>query len=228
MITEVLLILPLYLIWFFIWYQFRCLIKIMADVENTLNDDDFFGNIVDTSKKHPHKKEFQCGFIQFCAWCIKNDEFFGDTVDTPKEGIEQHRKRERLKSVIGSGKTYLLGYKQTQEKVDKASNETINITYALYKQRELNGKGEKIGKVLGKHFINLYSGGISRVLKIRNVTKLRQDTENDPIIKEQMANLGCLLVCAFGNFLVPILMAAHTVNNLDLDNKLEDEGYESD
>ena len=30
----------------------------MADVENTLNDDDFFGNIVDTSKKHPHKKEF--------------------------------------------------------------------------------------------------------------------------------------------------------------------------
>ena len=66
------------------------------------------------------------------------------------------------------------------------------------------------------------------MLKIRNVTKLRQDTENDPIIKEQMANSGCLLVCAFGNFLVPILMAGHTVNNLDLDNKLEDEGYESD
>ena len=83
----------------------------MADVESTLNDDGFFGNIVDTSKKHPHKKEVKCGFIQFCAWCIKNDEFFGDTVDTPKEGIEQHRKRERLKSVIGSGKTYLLRYK---------------------------------------------------------------------------------------------------------------------
>ena len=52
MITEVLLILPLYMIWFFIGWRFQFLIKIMADVENTLNDDDFFGDIVDTSKKH--------------------------------------------------------------------------------------------------------------------------------------------------------------------------------
>ena len=43
-----------------------------------------------------------------------------------------------------------------------------------------------------------------------------------------MANLGCLLVCSFGNFLAPILVVVHTVNNLDLGNKLEDEGYESD
>ena len=43
-----------------------------------------------------------------------------------------------------------------------------------------------------------------------------------------MANLGCLLVCSFGNFLVPVLVAAHTVNNLDLGDKPEDEGYESD
>ena len=48
MITEVLLILPLYLIWFFIWWRFRHLIKIMADAQNTLNNDDFFGDIVDT------------------------------------------------------------------------------------------------------------------------------------------------------------------------------------
>ena len=45
----------------------------MTDVENMLNDDEFFGNIVDTSKK----------------------------------GIEQHRKQEFLKIVIGSGKAYL-------------------------------------------------------------------------------------------------------------------------
>ena len=51
------------------------------------------------------------GLYNFARGVLKNDEFFGDTVDTPKEGIEQHRKRERLKSVIGSGKTYLLGYK---------------------------------------------------------------------------------------------------------------------
>ena len=40
--------------------------KIMADVENILNDNDFFG----------------------------------DTVDTPKDGIEQHKKQECLKSVV--------------------------------------------------------------------------------------------------------------------------------
>ena len=72
MITEVLLILPLYLIWFFISWRFQYLIKIKADVENTLNDDDFFGDIVDTSKKTPKKSNDQCGFIQFRAWFIKN------------------------------------------------------------------------------------------------------------------------------------------------------------
>ena len=38
---------------------------------------------------------------------------------------------------------YLLGSKWTQEKVDKANDGTINKTYAEYKQRELNEKGEK-------------------------------------------------------------------------------------
>ena len=55
-----------------------------------------------------------------------------------------------------------------------------------------------------------------------------QDIENDPIIKDQMAYLGCLLVCTFGNFLASVLVAAHTVSNLDLGNELENEGYESD
>ena len=73
----------------------------------------------------------------------------------------------------------------------------------------------------------MYSTRISRVVKIRDVKKLQQDIENDPIIKDQMANLGCLLVCAFGNLLAPILVAVHTVNNLDLGNELENEDYES-
>ena len=51
MITEVLLVLPLYLILFFIWYRFRHLIKIMADVGDILNDDEFFGDVVDTPKE---------------------------------------------------------------------------------------------------------------------------------------------------------------------------------
>ena len=94
------------------------------------------------------------GLYNFARGVLKNDELFGDTADTPKEGIEQHRKREWIKSVIGSGKAYLLGYKWTQEKVDKASDETINKTNkqrelnaAFYKQRELNETGETTGKV---------------------------------------------------------------------------------
>ena len=31
---------------------------------------------------------------------LNDDDFFGDTVDAPKEGTEQHKKREELKSVI--------------------------------------------------------------------------------------------------------------------------------
>ena len=103
---------------------------------------------------------------------LNDDEFFGDTVDTPKEGLEQHGKRKCLKGVISKGKV-LGGKKQwTHERVDKASDETVNKTYAEYKQRELNEKVAKTGKDLGKHVINLYSTGISHVVKIRDVKKL--------------------------------------------------------
>ena len=122
---------------------------------------------------------------------------------------------------------YLLGSKWTHEKVGKVSDETINKTYAEYKQRELNEKGEKTGKALDKHVVNLYSTGISCVVKIIYNKKLQQDI-NDLIIKDQMANLGCLLVCAFGNFLAPVFVAAHTVNNSDLGDELENEDYEND
>ena len=78
---------------------------------------------------------------------------------------------------------FIRAYKWIKETVDKASDETINKTYAEY----------KTGKALGKHAINLYSTRIFRVLKIRDVKKLQQDIESDPIIKDQMTNLGCLL-----------------------------------
>ena len=114
--------------------------------------------------------------------------------------------------------------------MEKASDEIIDKTYAEYKQRELNEKGEKTAKALGKHAIKLYSNGISRVVKIRDIKILQQDVENDPIIKDQMAKLACLSVCALGNFLAPVLVGAHTVNNLDFGDGQdhENEGYESD
>ena len=43
-----------------------------------------------------------------------------------------------------------------------------------------------------------------------------------------MANLGCRLVYTFGKFLTPVLVAAHTANNLDLGDELENEDYESE
>ena len=57
---------------------------------------------------------------------LKDDECFWDTVDLPKASTEHHKKGECLKSVIRKGKAYLLGGKWTQEKVDKASNQTIH------------------------------------------------------------------------------------------------------
>ena len=86
---------------------------------------------------------------------LHDDEFFGDVFGTPKEGTEQHKKREELKCVIDQDKVHLLGNKSTYERVDKASDKTINKTYAEYRQCELNEKRERTGKALGKHVINL-------------------------------------------------------------------------
>ena len=93
---------------------------------------------------------------------LNSDDFFGDIVDTPKEGIEQHKKQECLKSVKDKGKVHFLRHQWTHERVDKASDETINKMYTKYKQHELNEKGENTGKALSKHVINLYSNRISR------------------------------------------------------------------
>ena len=45
-----------------------------------------------------------------------------------------------------------------------------------------------------------------------------------------MADLGCLFVCMFRNYLTPILIAAHTANNVDFGDEPEneDESYESE
>ena len=41
-----------------------------------------------------------------------------------------------------------------------------------------------------------------------------------------MAGLGCLFVCTYGNFLAPVLIAAHTANNADFGYEPENEDYE--
>ena len=81
---------------------------------------------------------------------------------------------------------------------------------------------------MGKHVINLYSTGISQWLIIKHVKKLRQDIENDPIIKDQMANLSCLFVFMFGDHLATVLIVVHTANNIDFGGEPENEFYESE
>ena len=80
----------------------------------------------------------------------------------------------------------------------------------------------------GKYAINLYSRGVCQFVKIRDVKKLRQDIEDNSVIKDQMASLGCLLVYTLGDYLAPILVAVHTVENLDRGDKPEDKDYESE
>ena len=66
------------------------------------------------------------------------------------------------------------------------------------------------------------------MVKIKDVHKLRRDIENKLIIKDQMAGRSCFLVYMFGNFLAAVLVAADTVNNLDLGDEQghENEDYE--
>ena len=65
------------------------------------------------------------------------------------------------------------------------------------------------------------------MVKVRDIKKLQEDTENDPIIRDEMANLGCPLVCTFHNFLESVLVVAYLVNKLDLrlEQSFENKGY---
>ena len=67
------------------------------------------------------------------------------------------------------------------------------------------------------------------MVKIKDVTTLQEDTENHPIIRDQMAKLNGLLMYTFCSFLAPVLDVAHTINNLDLGNDkwFQDEDYKS-
>ena len=82
-------------------------------------------------------------------------------------------------------------------------------------------------KILGRPWENMpliYTLLVFLGWIIRDVHKLCQDIEHDPIIKDQVADLGCLSVCMFGNFLAPVLVAAHMVSNVDLGDESKDEG----
>ena len=136
---------------------------------------------------------------------------FFDEVDTPKEGVENQR--EFLKGLITQGKR-LPGKKPlTVELIDQASNEEVKKLHSKYTQKELQHKGEKTGKAMGKHLIKIYANGVSKVLRIDDMEQLRKDIDEDPIIKDSMADIGGIMVSTFGKWLSPILIACHTKNH---------------
>ena len=73
--------------------------------------------------------------------------------------------------------------------------------HSKYTQEELQHKGEKTGKAMGKHLIKTYLNGVSKVLRIDDMEQLRKDIDEDP------------MVTTFEKWLSPILIACHTANH---------------
>ena len=70
-----------------------------------------------------------------------------------------------------------------------------------------------------------------RVAINKTYAEYREDDhrEDDPFIKDQMANSGCLLVYTLGDYLAAVLVGVHTINNLGgPSDEPENEGYESE
>ena len=103
--------------------------------------------------------------------------------------------------------------------IEDIPNTVINKIYNDYEQREIRQKAVKTGQALGTQVTNLYSNGVSKVLNIDSIDGLRKDIENDPIIKDSMADIGALMVGTFGRLLAPLLVMAHTANHVAISKK---------
>ena len=56
--------------------------------------------------------------------------------------------------------------KWSSETIDRKTDKEVEKLYNIYIQRQTQVKGEMTGKAMGRHFINLYSNGVSKVLKM--------------------------------------------------------------
>ena len=198
MLIEILLFLIAitpYLFLFMFFKYFRCIINVIMDIENMFD----------------------------LMEAIPNETV--DVVDTPVEAFEQTNNRQKLIDLINQGKAHLLHGKTpwTIKRISKTPETVINKIYIDYEQREIRQKAVKTGQALGTHVTNLYSNGVSKLLNIDCVEGLRKDIENDPIIKDSMADIGALMVGTFGRLLAPILVACHTANHAVMSKKQIDE-----
>ena len=94
-------------------------------------------------------------------------------------------------------------------------------------QQQTELKGEKTGRAMGRYLINLYSNGVCKVLKVDDIEQLRKDIDEDPIIKDSMADISASMVTTFRKWLSPVLVACHTANHIEgfvRTTKQKDEG----
>ena len=135
-------------------------------------------------------------------------------IDILKQEEEEENGREFLIKVINQGKADLLPEKTpwTVARIKKAPDAVIEKLKNQFVQAEIKHKAENTRKTISKHVVKLYTIGVSRFLKIDSHEQLRKDIDEDPIIKESMAEVGALLVSAFGPWLLPLLVLAHTAN----------------
>lgn len=58
------------------------------------------------------------------------------------------------------------------------------------------------------------------MIKIRDLNELQQDTEKRTIIRDQMANLHCLLLFTLGIFVVIASVFVHQISKLYFENNI--------
>lgn len=110
---------------------------------------------------------------------LNNHEFSADTIDTPKECIEHCKETRMFKDCIKEGKVYFQGGKKqrTLDRIDKASNRTINKIYAEYKKRKLKENGEITKRAFERQLIGLHLSGISHFVKMKDVKSYSKSSE---------------------------------------------------
>ena len=82
-------------------------------------------------------------------------------------------------------------------------------------QRQTELKGEMTGRAMKSHLINLYLNGVSKVSQIDDIQQLPRDIDEDPMIKDLMADIEILIVTTLRRWLSPILVACHTANHTE-------------
>ena len=145
------------------------------------------------------------------------EEIFADCSAEEETFQEEPSKQEFLIAQVDMGKADRLSGKTpwTVKRLRKATDLVIEKLHHEYFQADVRHKNEATRKAVGTHVITMYSKGVSRVLRIDNVDQLRKDIDNDPIIRDSMADVGALMMGTFGRFLAPLLIAAHTANHTE-------------